>query len=118
MDVCCCAGARELPPPGQSEGLLLRFFRKVYVPLLLHRVTRVVVVSGAGGSACPQGPRARPCAGWLGRHRPRSRVPPLPPAPPQLLLFTGLFGAGLYLMCQASVGLDQELALPKVSCAL
>uniref|UniRef100_A0A667FRG8 NPC1 like intracellular cholesterol transporter 1 n=1 Tax=Lynx canadensis TaxID=61383 RepID=A0A667FRG8_LYNCA len=44
MDVCCCAGARELPPPGQSEGLLLRFFRKVYVPLLLHRVTRVVVV--------------------------------------------------------------------------
>ncbi|XP_053754176.1 LOW QUALITY PROTEIN: NPC1-like intracellular cholesterol transporter 1 [Panthera pardus] len=75
MDVCCCAGARELPPPGQSEGLLLRFFRKVYVPLLLHRVTRVVV----------------------------------------LLLFTGLFGAGLYLMCQASVGLDQELALPKDS---
>ncbi|XP_026901847.1 NPC1-like intracellular cholesterol transporter 1 isoform X2 [Acinonyx jubatus] len=45
MDVCCCAGARELPPPGQSEGLLLRFFRKVYVPLLLHRVTRVVVDS-------------------------------------------------------------------------
>uniref|UniRef100_A0A8C8WXT2 NPC1 like intracellular cholesterol transporter 1 n=1 Tax=Panthera leo TaxID=9689 RepID=A0A8C8WXT2_PANLE len=44
MDVCCCAGARELPPLGQSEGLLLRFFRKVYVPLLLHRVTRVVVV--------------------------------------------------------------------------
>ncbi|XP_058581652.1 NPC1-like intracellular cholesterol transporter 1 isoform X1 [Neofelis nebulosa] len=75
MDVCCCAGARELPPPGQSEGLLLRFFRKVYVPLLLHQITRVVV----------------------------------------LLLFTGLFGAGLYLMCQASVGLDQELALPKDS---
>ncbi|XP_058581654.1 NPC1-like intracellular cholesterol transporter 1 isoform X2 [Neofelis nebulosa] len=45
MDVCCCAGARELPPPGQSEGLLLRFFRKVYVPLLLHQITRVVVDS-------------------------------------------------------------------------
>lgn len=45
-------------------------------------------------------------------------APPAPLPPLQLLLFTGLFGAGLYLMCQASVGLDQELALPKVSCAL
>lgn len=34
---------------------------------------------------------------------------------PQLLLFTGLFGVGLYFMCHISVGLDQELALPKVS---
>ncbi|XP_029770594.1 NPC1-like intracellular cholesterol transporter 1 [Suricata suricatta] len=75
MDVCCCVGARELPPPDQSEGFLLRFFRKFYVPFLLHRVTRVVV----------------------------------------LLLFTGLFGVGLYFMCQVSVGLDQELALPKDS---
>lgn len=35
--------------------------------------------------------------------------------PPQLLLFVALFGVGLYFMCQISVGLDQELALPKVS---
>lgn len=34
---------------------------------------------------------------------------------PQLLLFLVLFGANLYLMCNISVGLDQELALPKVS---
>ncbi|XP_027951222.1 NPC1-like intracellular cholesterol transporter 1 [Eumetopias jubatus] len=75
LDVCPCVGAPKLPPPDQSEGLLLRFFRKFYVPLLLHRVTRVVV----------------------------------------LLLFMGLFGVGLYFMCHISVGLDQELALPKDS---
>ncbi|XP_047550697.1 NPC1-like intracellular cholesterol transporter 1 [Lutra lutra] len=75
LDVCCCVGAPKLPPPDQSEGLLLWFFRKFYVPLLLHRVTRGVV----------------------------------------LLLFTGLFGVGLYFMCHISVGLDQELALPKDS---
>lgn len=38
--------------------------------------------------------------------------------PPQLLVFLALFGVGLYFMCHISVGLDQELALPKVSCAL
>ncbi|XP_017514095.1 NPC1-like intracellular cholesterol transporter 1 isoform X2 [Manis javanica] len=75
LDICCCLSSHELPPPRQSEGLLLRFFRKVYAPLLLHRVTRVVV----------------------------------------LLLFVALFGVGLYFMCQISVGLDQELALPKDS---
>ncbi|XP_021559385.1 NPC1-like intracellular cholesterol transporter 1 [Neomonachus schauinslandi] len=75
LDVCPCIGAPKLPPPDQSEGLLLRFFWKFYVPLLLHRVTRVVVP----------------------------------------LLFMGLFGVGLYFMCHISVGLDQELALPKDS---
>lgn len=35
----------------------------------------------------------------------------------QVLLFLALFGVGLYFMCHISVGLDQELALPKVSCA-
>lgn len=49
LDVCCCLRAQELPAPSQREGPLLRFFRKVYAPVLLHRVTRVVVVSGAGG---------------------------------------------------------------------
>ncbi|KAF3817037.1 hypothetical protein GH733_013779 [Mirounga leonina] len=73
LDVCPCIGAPKLPPPDQSEGLLLRFFWKFYVPFLLHRVTRVVVP----------------------------------------LLFMGLFGVGLYFMCHISVGLDQELALPK-----
>lgn len=34
-----------------------------------------------------------------------------------MLLFLALFGVGLYFMCHISVGLDQELALPKVSCA-
>ncbi|CAD7680480.1 unnamed protein product [Nyctereutes procyonoides] len=75
LDVCCCVSAPKLPAPGQSEGLLLRVFRKFYVPVLLHRVTRAVV----------------------------------------LLLFTGLFGVGLYFMCHIRVGLDQELALPKDS---
>ncbi|XP_076974398.1 NPC1-like intracellular cholesterol transporter 1 [Tamandua tetradactyla] len=32
-----------------------------------------------------------------------------------LVLFVALFGVSLYLMCQISVGLDQELALPKGS---
>ncbi|XP_006051366.1 NPC1-like intracellular cholesterol transporter 1 [Bubalus bubalis] len=44
MDICCCKTARKLPPPSQDEGLLLRFFRKFYVPFLLHWLTRVVVV--------------------------------------------------------------------------
>ncbi|GAB1295788.1 NPC1-like intracellular cholesterol transporter 1 [Apodemus speciosus] len=35
--------------------------------------------------------------------------------PVVLLLFLVLFGANLYLMCNISVGLDQELALPKDS---
>lgn len=75
LDVCCCLRAQELPPPGQREGRLLRLFRTVYAPFLLHRVTRVVVV----------------------------------------LLFLALFGLGLYFMGHISVGLDQELALPKDS---
>lgn len=33
-------------------------------------------------------------------------------------MFLALFGVGLYFMCHISVGLDQELALPKVSCAV
>ncbi|XP_040820763.1 NPC1-like intracellular cholesterol transporter 1 isoform X2 [Ochotona curzoniae] len=74
-DICCCLKPRKLPPQKPSEGLLLHFFRKIYAPFLLHRVTRVVV----------------------------------------LLLFVIMFGSSLYFMCQVSVGLDQELALPKDS---
>ncbi|XP_006892232.1 PREDICTED: niemann-Pick C1-like protein 1 [Elephantulus edwardii] len=75
LDVCCCFKAGKTPPPSPREGLLLRFFHKVYAPVLLHRVTRVLV----------------------------------------LVLFLALFGVGLYFMCHLSVGLDQELALPKDS---
>ncbi|XP_021488417.1 NPC1-like intracellular cholesterol transporter 1 [Meriones unguiculatus] len=74
-DILCCLSPRKLPPPEQKEGLLLRFFRKIYTPFLLHRFIRPVV----------------------------------------LLLFLALFGANLYFMCHISVGLDQELALPKDS---
>ena len=31
-----------------------------------------------------------------------------------MLLFLALFGASLYFMCYINVGLDQQLALPKV----
>lgn len=55
-DICCCTRARDLPTPSQGEGLLLRFFRRVYAPWLLHRVTRVVVVSEAGGRLRPRTP--------------------------------------------------------------
>ncbi|KAM5302751.1 NPC1-like intracellular cholesterol transporter 1 isoform 2-T2 [Glossophaga mutica] len=78
LDGCCCLRAQTPLPPNLSEGLLLRFFRKVYAPFLLHRVTRVVV----------------------------------------LLLALALFGACLYFMCHVSVGLDQELALPKCTTAV
>ena len=68
MDICYCKTARKLPPPSQDEGLLLRFFRKFYVPFLLHWLTRVVVVSGREGQ---QGDLMPPRAGgaWqcLGR---------------------------------------------------
>lgn len=100
LDVCCCVGAPKLPPPDQSEGLLLRSFRKFYVPLLLHGVTRVVVVSGTGGAAggregllslvpgpaahggvdgLPGPPGAHARGGWDSRP-PSSRIFPLPPA--------------------------------------
>ncbi|KAM6178299.1 NPC1-like intracellular cholesterol transporter 1 [Rhynchocyon petersi] len=75
LDVCCCFRTKQSPPPQPTEGLLLRFFRKVYAPALLHQVTRRIV----------------------------------------LVLLLALFAVGLYFMCHISVGLDQELALPKDS---
>ncbi|KAG8510572.1 NPC1-like intracellular cholesterol transporter 1, partial [Galemys pyrenaicus] len=44
IDVCCCVRTKKSTPLGQNEGVLLKFFRKVYAPVLLHKVTRVVVV--------------------------------------------------------------------------
>lgn len=141
-DVCCCVGAPDLPAPRQGEGLLLRFFRRVYAPLLLHRVTRVVVVSEAGGRCGPRTPgrgllgltlpTQRGPVGAAGTPRPTpevsqdptlnqrggglcvQRAAPHARRPPQVLVFLALFGAGLYCMGRISVGLDQELALPKV----
>ncbi|XP_013375950.1 PREDICTED: Niemann-Pick C1-like protein 1 isoform X2 [Chinchilla lanigera] len=43
-DILCCLGPQKVPPSDQSEGLLLRFFRKTYAPFLLHRFTRCVVL--------------------------------------------------------------------------
>lgn len=43
-DVLCCFSTRKLPPPKEKEGLLLRFFRKIYAPFLLHRFIRPVVM--------------------------------------------------------------------------
>uniref|UniRef100_A0A6I8PF59 NPC1 like intracellular cholesterol transporter 1 n=1 Tax=Ornithorhynchus anatinus TaxID=9258 RepID=A0A6I8PF59_ORNAN len=45
LDVCCCVQMADAPARPRGEGLLLRFFRRFYVPFLLHRVTRVVVDS-------------------------------------------------------------------------
>ncbi|XP_020839715.1 NPC1-like intracellular cholesterol transporter 1 [Phascolarctos cinereus] len=44
-DVCCCARSSKSPSSQESEGFLLRFFRKFYAPFLLHRFTRVVVLA-------------------------------------------------------------------------
>ncbi|XP_038609969.1 NPC1-like intracellular cholesterol transporter 1 [Tachyglossus aculeatus] len=44
LDVCCCVQMADAPARLRGEGLLLRFFRRFYVPFLLHRVTRVVVM--------------------------------------------------------------------------
>ncbi|EGW08630.1 NPC1-like intracellular cholesterol transporter 1 [Cricetulus griseus] len=43
-DILCCLSPRKLPPPEQKEGLLLRFFRKIYAPFLLHRFIRPAVL--------------------------------------------------------------------------
>jgi hypothetical protein len=48
-DIFCCLKPRKVSPADPSEGLLLRFFRKLYAPFLLHWVTRPVVVSGLRG---------------------------------------------------------------------
>lgn len=43
-DFLCCFSKGKLPQPEQKEGLLLRFFRKIYAPFLLHGFTRPVVL--------------------------------------------------------------------------
>ncbi|KAF5916836.1 hypothetical protein HPG69_012195 [Diceros bicornis minor] len=129
---CGCRSARELPSPARGEGLLLRSSREFYAPLLLPPVTRAAVVSGREGLAAsilpclssegleaagiqtvspdaPTGPRVGGGRELLGRAALTLRLPP------QLLGFLALFGWCLYLTSHISLGLDQELALPKVS---
>ena len=140
LDFCCCCSAGELPPPAQSEGLLLRSFRKFYAPLLLHPVTRAVVVSGAGGrlsladlillclsseglgrlgfrsarlQTVSHDTLTRPQVGGGGEALGRAALTRW--LPPQLLGFLALFGGCLYLASHISVGQGQLLVQPKVS---
>ncbi|XP_068776569.1 NPC1-like intracellular cholesterol transporter 1 isoform X2 [Struthio camelus] len=75
FDVCCCRGLEKGAPGGPGTGVLRPLMHRYYAPLLLHRVTRPLV----------------------------------------MLLFLFVACAGLYLTLQVSVGLDQELAMPKDS---
>ncbi|XP_075457835.1 NPC1-like intracellular cholesterol transporter 1 isoform X2 [Ascaphus truei] len=43
-DVCCCIQTKVKKPKKKSEGLLVRFMRKVYSPILLNPVCRVIVM--------------------------------------------------------------------------
>lgn len=71
----CCVTVSKERPKKPNEGYLLPLMRKFYAPLLLHGVTRIIV----------------------------------------MLLFIFMFCASLFLMFNVTVGLDQELAMPKGS---
>ncbi|XP_004839969.1 Niemann-Pick C1-like protein 1 [Heterocephalus glaber] len=43
-DIFCCLAPRKVAPSDQKEGLLLSFFRKRYIPFLLHGFIRPVVL--------------------------------------------------------------------------
>lgn len=74
-ELLCCVTVSTERPNKPNEGFLLPFMRKFYAPVLLHRITRVIV----------------------------------------MLLFIFMFCASLFLMFNVTVGLDQELAMPKDS---
>ncbi|XP_033828299.1 NPC1-like intracellular cholesterol transporter 1 isoform X1 [Periophthalmus magnuspinnatus] len=74
-ELLCCVTVSTQRPNKSNEGFLLPFMRKFYAPVLLHNVTRVIV----------------------------------------MLLFIFMFCASLFLMFNVTVGLDQELAMPKGS---
>ncbi|KAM9313283.1 NPC1-like intracellular cholesterol transporter 1 [Gastrophryne carolinensis] len=44
FDICCCIKSKTEKPDKQSEGLMVSFMRKVYAPILLNRVSRVIVM--------------------------------------------------------------------------
>ncbi|XP_059193898.1 NPC1-like intracellular cholesterol transporter 1 isoform X2 [Centropristis striata] len=71
----CCETVSTKRPNKPNEGFLLPFMRKYYAPVLLHRVTRIIV----------------------------------------MLVFIFMLCASLFLMFNVTVGLDQELAMPKGS---
>lgn len=74
-ELLCCVTVSKERPNKPNEGFLLPFMRKFYAPVLLHHITRVIV----------------------------------------MLLFIFMFCASLFLMFHVTVGLDQELAMPKGS---
>ncbi|KAM5171859.1 NPC1-like intracellular cholesterol transporter 1 [Mantella aurantiaca] len=44
FDVCCCIKTKSEKPNKKSEGLLVLFMQKVYCPILLNTVSRVIVM--------------------------------------------------------------------------
>ncbi|XP_029017479.1 NPC1-like intracellular cholesterol transporter 1 isoform X2 [Betta splendens] len=74
-ELLCCVTVSTQRPNKPNEGFLLPFMRKFYAPVLLHNVTRIIV----------------------------------------MLLFIVLFCVCFFLMFHVTVGLDQELAMPKNS---
>lgn len=48
--VCCMHAAQKSEPPG--EGILYRIFKNLYVPFLMHRITRPTVMVIFFGILC------------------------------------------------------------------
>ncbi|KAM4749084.1 NPC1-like intracellular cholesterol transporter 1 [Rhinophrynus dorsalis] len=44
FDICCCVKSKSEKPKKKSKGLLVPFMKKVYCPLLLNPVSRVIVM--------------------------------------------------------------------------
>ncbi|KAL0979152.1 hypothetical protein UPYG_G00181390 [Umbra pygmaea] len=74
-EIACCITVKTPAPSKPNEGFLLPIMRKYYAPVLLHPVTRVIV----------------------------------------MVVFIFMFVSCIYLMLHVTVGLDQELAMPKGS---
>uniref|UniRef100_A0A6Q2YRP6 SSD domain-containing protein n=1 Tax=Esox lucius TaxID=8010 RepID=A0A6Q2YRP6_ESOLU len=74
-EVVCCITVKTPAPSKPNEGFLLPIMRKYYAPVLLHPVTRVIV----------------------------------------MVVFITMLMSSIYLMLHVTVGLDQELAMPKGS---
>lgn len=74
-ELLCCVKVSTQRPNKPNEGLLLPLMRKYYAPVLLHRVTRFIV----------------------------------------MLVFIFMLCGSLFLMFNVTVGLDQELAMPRGS---
>ncbi|XP_053575429.1 NPC1-like intracellular cholesterol transporter 1 [Bombina bombina] len=44
FDICCCIKAKREKPKKKSKGLLIPFMKKVYCPILLNPVSRILVM--------------------------------------------------------------------------